>query len=182
MQKHVLGGFLSSPRKLIYSSSYQAHLVTWLFYDLQVADLGNRQCSKMLKSFMSRIREQLWPGCLRWWSKGSQTWHWLEAAEDIKIRRMPTRIDIRQSWDKSKYRGQPKRFRGNTHQRTLGLGGCQPERIYNRVKIKVIRWRTTKKSSEARPTLPSLSSPTTEGRPKWALIRYSWHWKQCYCY
>ena len=38
------------------------------------------------QTVQSNVVNRIWPGCLRWWSRGSQTWHWLEAAEDINIR------------------------------------------------------------------------------------------------
>ena len=47
------------------------------------------------QTVQSNVVNRIWPGCLRWWSRGSQTWHWLEAAEDIKIRPRLTGIVIR---------------------------------------------------------------------------------------
>ena len=73
------------------------------------------------------------------------------------------------------------------------IGGCKRYQDQPRTKVRMrsIKYKIGLKSIKCmvrlklsrkgwRLTLPSLSSPTTEGRPKWALIRYSCHWLQCH--
>ena len=73
------------------------------------------------------------------------------------------------------------------------IGGCErhQDQPKTKVRLRSIKYKIVLKSTKCmvrlklsrkgwRLTLPSLSSPTTEGRPKWALIRYSCHWLQCH--
>ena len=62
----------------------KGHLIAWLFDDLEVADLKHKfsmlnSCIIHLPISYWQIIIKSWPGCLRWWSKGSQTWHWWAA-------------------------------------------------------------------------------------------------------
>ena len=71
------------------------------------------------------------------------------------------------------------------------IGGCKRYQDQSKIrpwvssvkhKINQMHGQTKAKQNglKAKPTFPSLSSPTTEGRPKCALIRYSCHSVQCH--
>ena len=158
------------------SSSCQAHLVTWLFYDLQVADLRNGQYSQKYweSAFINRVR---WPV-------------WVQAIGVDPSQTSPTTsgelsLSMVLTW-------MPEVVKYGISNLTL-IGGCErhQDQPKTKVRLRSIKYKIVLKSTKCmvrlklsrkgwRLTLPSLSSPTTEGRPKWALIRYSCHWLQCH--